>query len=83
MKAAKIFPLKFHSLRHACSSRLKRQGVYEMDIQELLGHKSMLMLRSQIHSRTEEMLGDVSLLASTSLNQATSQRRSGSVAYPN
>jgi len=68
--AAEIPPLRFHDLRHTCSSRLKRQGVDPMDIQELLGHKSMSTTRGYIHIRTEELRRAVNLLApSTNMTQ--------------
>jgi integrase len=64
-------PLRFHDLRHTCSSRLKRLGVDEMEIQELLGHKSLKTTRGYIHIRTEELRRAVNLLASTRKAQET------------
>ena len=73
LKAAEIeTPLRFHDLRHTCSSRLKRLGVDEMEIQELLGHKSLKTTRGYIHIRTEQLRRAVNLLApGTRMTQET------------
>jgi integrase len=79
LKAAKIeTPLRFHDLRHTCSSRLKRKGVVPVDIQELLGHKSMSTTRGSFHIRTEELRRTVNLLTpSTNLTQETEPEKVG------
>ncbi len=67
--AAITTPLRFHDLRHTCASRLKRRGVHEMEIQQLLGHKSLQTTRGYINIQTEELRRAVNLLASTNLTQ--------------
>lgn len=72
LKVAEIeTPLRWHDLRHTCSSRLKRLGVDDMEIQELLGHKSLRTTRGYIHIRTEQLRRAVNLLASTREAQET------------
>jgi len=62
-------PLRFHDLRHTCASRLQRLGVHEMEIQQLLGHKTLQTTRGYINIRTEELQRAVNLLASTNMTQ--------------
>lgn len=74
LKDAKIeTPLRFHDLRHTCSSRLKRLGVDDMEIQELLGHKSLRTTRGYIHIRTEELRRAVNLLGNFSVGTRLAQ----------
>ena len=71
--AAIATPLRFHDLRHTCASRLLRLGVHEMEIQQLLGHKTLQTTRGYITIRTEELRRAVNRLQST---QTTQQRGS-------
>ena len=81
IEAAKIPPIRFHDLRHSCSSRLKRQGVHEMDIQQLLGHKSLQTTHGYIHIRTEELRRAVNLLPSTNVAHENAVKESLSSNY--
>ncbi len=58
-------PLRLHDLRHTCASRLQRVGVHEMEIQQLLGHKTLRTTRGYINIRSEEFRRAVNFLRST------------------
>ncbi len=55
-------PLVFHDLRHTFSSRLKRNGIGETEIQRLLGHKTLAMTDRYIHVEMEQMRRAVATL---------------------
>ena len=47
--AAGIDDLKFHDLRHTTASYLAAQGASLLEIADVLGHKSLAMVRRYAH----------------------------------
>jgi integrase len=49
LKAACIDDFRFHDLRHTCASYLASQGASLLEIADVLGHKTMAMVRRYSH----------------------------------
>ena len=54
-KAARIFGLRFHDLRHTFATRLRAKGVHEMDIMALLGHTTLQMTSRYTHAMPQNL----------------------------
>ncbi|MDP2000216.1 MAG: site-specific integrase [Rhodoferax sp.] len=61
---------KFHDLRHTAASYLAMNGVMLRDIAEILGHKSMDMVKRYSHLSKDHLLGVMTQL-NTRLNNET------------
>jgi len=51
VKKAKIKDFTFHGLRHSCASYLAMNGASELEISEVLGHKTLQMVKRYSHLR--------------------------------
>lgn len=49
LKAAGIAGFRFHDLRHTCASYLAQRGASTLEIADVLGHKSLSMVRRYSH----------------------------------
>lgn len=49
LKAAKIEDFRFHDLRHTCASYLASQGSSLLEIADVLGHRTMAMVKRYSH----------------------------------
>lgn len=61
-KAAEIEDFRFHDLRHSCASYLAMNGATTHEIAEVLGHKSLDMVKRYAHlseSHTSKVLGSM------------------------
>jgi integrase len=48
LQRAGLPEIRFHDLRHTCATRLLRQGVNSMFVQELLGHADISLIYSHV-----------------------------------
>jgi site-specific recombinase XerD len=69
MKRAGIQNLTFHSLRHTFATNLAMNGVDLTTIQELLGHKSIILTKRYSHPTREHKRKAVNSLISLFNNQ--------------
>ena len=53
MKVAKIQDFRFHDLRHSCASYLAMNGATPREIGDVLGHKTLAMVRRHSHLSVE------------------------------
>jgi integrase len=51
-----------HDLRHTFATRLREQGVHELDIMQLMGHSSVMMTSSYAHGTPNVIQGAVDRL---------------------
>jgi integrase len=49
LKAAGIENFRFHDLRHTCASYLASQGASRLEIADVLGHRTMAMVKRYSH----------------------------------
>ena len=49
IEAAKIVNFRFHDLRHSCASYLAMNGASHLEIAEVLGHKTLQMVKRYSH----------------------------------
>jgi integrase len=61
-RKAGIKEFRFHDLRHTYASHLAMRGVHMRALQELLGHKNILMTQRYSHLSPEHLQGAVKLL---------------------
>jgi integrase len=54
--------LVWHDLRHTFATRLREQGVHELDIMQLMGHSSVMMTSSYAHGTPHVIQGAVDRL---------------------
>jgi len=54
-KAARIYGIRFHDLRHTFATRLRAKGVHEMDIMTLLGHTTLQMTSRYAHAMPQNL----------------------------
>lgn len=62
LKAAEIEDFRFHDLRHSCASYLAMNGATTHEIAEVLGHKTLAMVKRYAHlseSHTSRVLGSM------------------------
>ena len=64
--AAGIENFRFHDLRHSCASYLAMNGASLVEIADVLGHKTLAMVRRYAHHSTdhkvalvERVMGDI------------------------
>ena len=57
LTAAGIEEFRFHDLRHTCASYLAMNGASEREIAEVLGHKSLSMVKRYSHLSREHLRG--------------------------
>jgi site-specific recombinase XerD len=62
MAMAGITDFRFHDLRHTYASHLAMRGVHIRALQELLGHKSVIMTQRYSHLSPEHLQNAVKLL---------------------
>jgi integrase len=62
-RRAKLSGLRFHDLRHTFATRLIEAGADIITVKELLGHFSVQMTERYTHSRSEQKVRAVELLA--------------------
>ena len=60
MKKAKIHNFRFHDLRHSCASYLAMNGASLAEIAEVLGHKTLSMVKRYAHLSENHTAGVVS-----------------------
>ncbi len=63
-KKAGIADFRFHDLRHTYPSHLAMRGVHIRALQELLGHKALIMIQRYSHLAPEQLQNAVKLLIS-------------------
>ncbi len=63
-KKAKIYPLRFHDLRHTFATRLIEKGVDLPTVKKILGHKSINMTMRYVHPVSEHIKWAVETLNS-------------------
>jgi len=63
LKRAEITKYRLHDLRHTFASRLVMNGVDLVTVQELLGHKSIVMTKRYSHPTPEHKKKAVELLS--------------------
>ncbi len=56
LRAARIYGLRFHDLRHQAVSRLVEGGLNDQEVAAISGHKSMQMLKRYAHLRGEDLV---------------------------
>ena len=61
-KKAAITDFRFHDLRHTYASHLAMRGVHIRALQELLGHKTLIMTQRYSHLAPEQLQNAVKLL---------------------
>ena len=49
VKRAELVDFRFHDLRHTCASYLAMNGASLMEIAEVLGHKTLAMVKRYAH----------------------------------
>jgi integrase len=59
-KAAKLEDFRFHDLRHSAASYLAEQGASMVEIAEILGHRTLQMVRRYSHISDSHAHGVVS-----------------------
>lgn len=74
-KAAKVPPVSFHDLRHACASNLRRAGVDRTIIQEIVGHTTERMTALYSHLRDDEQADAFEALAQTHGNKLSPRKK--------
>lgn len=57
MKEAELKDFRFHDLRHTVASHLAMNGATERQIAEVLGHKTMAMVKRYSHLSTDHLSG--------------------------
>jgi len=62
MAASGVKAFVFHDLRHTFSSRLNRQGVSKVYVQELLGHKTSKTTDLYLHAQVDDLRAAVGTL---------------------
>lgn len=55
IKRAEIEDFRFHDLRHSCASYLAQNGATLAEISEILGHKSLQMVKRYAHLQPEHL----------------------------
>jgi integrase len=53
LKQARIENFRFHDCRHSCASYLAQQGASLVELADVLGHKTMAMVRRYSHLSTD------------------------------
>ncbi len=61
-RRAGITDFRFHDLRHTYTSHLAMRGVHIRALQELLGHKTLIMTQRYSHLAPEQLQNAVKLL---------------------
>jgi integrase len=59
VKAAELKDFRFHDLRHSCASYLAMDGASLLDIAEVLGHKTLQMVKRYSHLTESHVAGVV------------------------
>jgi integrase len=57
LKTSKLENFRFHDLRHSAASYLAMNGASLLDIQKILGHKSLEMVRRYAHLSKDHTAG--------------------------
>lgn len=60
VKKAQITNLRFHDLRHSCASNLAMNGASLAEIAEVLGHKTLAMVKRYAHLSETHTVGVLS-----------------------
>ena len=59
-KAAGLVDFRFHDLRHSCASYLAMNGASLLEIADVLGHKTLAMVKRYSHLSTDHKAALVS-----------------------
>lgn len=73
--AAQLVDFRFHDLRHTAASYLAMSGATEREIAELLGHRTMAMVKRYSHLSKEHVAGLVGRLEASLLGQPSAKPR--------
>jgi integrase len=53
LREARILNFRFHDLRHCCASYLAQQGASLVELADVLGHRTMAMVKRYAHLSTD------------------------------
>ncbi|MCS5737342.1 tyrosine-type recombinase/integrase, partial [Herbiconiux daphne] len=52
-----VYGVCFHSLRHTCITRYAEKGLSTLQLQQISGHRSIVMLERYTHLKAESIVG--------------------------
>jgi integrase len=69
LSAAQVKDFRFHDLRHTAASNLAMNGASLMEISEILGHKTLLMVKRYTHLTESHTSGVVEKIKKCSVDE--------------